>query len=138
MKLNNTLLKVSLVILGVSTIGIAGPQAKGSELNTQGGKGAKIYCYMRDSGNAHEVSWNASYALLKRQSNSMFKTSPKHAAVMITEAVVQDPNKFPNCGQYLGDLFTPRSTTENTANVERAQPDQQNQYNTNSASRYSY
>ena len=24
---------------------------------------------------------------------------------MITEAVVEDPGSYPNCGQYLGDLF---------------------------------
>ena len=24
---------------------------------------------------------------------------------MITEAVVEDPDSFPDCGQYLGDLF---------------------------------
>ena len=68
-------------------------------------KGAKIYCYMRSSGNDHKVSWEAAYALIKRQKSGMFKTSPEHAAVMITEAVVQDPGSYPDCGQYLGDLF---------------------------------
>ena len=68
-------------------------------------KGAKIYCYMRSSNNDHEVSWEAAYALIKRQKSGMFKTSPQHAAVMITEAVVEDPGSYPNCGQYLGDLF---------------------------------
>ena len=68
-------------------------------------KGAKIYCYMRSSNNDHEVSWEAAYALIKRQKSGMFKTSPVHAAVMITEAVVEDPGSYPNCGQYLGDLF---------------------------------
>ena len=68
-------------------------------------KGAKIYCYMRSSGNDHEVSWKASYAVIKRQRSGLFKTSPEHASVMITEAVVQDPGNFPDCGQFLGDLF---------------------------------
>ena len=68
-------------------------------------KGAKIYCYMRSSGNDHKVSWNAAYAVIKRQGRSMFKTSPEHASVMITEAVVNDPGNFPDCGQFLGDLF---------------------------------
>ena len=68
-------------------------------------KGAKIYCYMRSSDNDHKVSWEAAYALIKRQKSGMFKTSPEHAAVMITEAVVQDPGSYPDCGQYLGDLF---------------------------------
>ena len=68
-------------------------------------KGAKIYCYMRSSGNEHEVSWKAAYAVIKRQRSGVFKTSPEHASVMITEAVVQDPGNFPDCGQFLGDLF---------------------------------
>jgi hypothetical protein len=61
---------------------------------------------MRSSGNSHEVSWTAAYALIKRQSASLFKTSPEHAAVMITEAVVNNPGSFPDCGKYLGDLYT--------------------------------
>ncbi|MEY3544037.1 MAG: hypothetical protein RLZZ247_194 [Cyanobacteriota bacterium] len=69
------------------------------------GKGAQVYCFMRNSGNNHEVSWLAAYALIKRQSASLFKTSPEHAAVMITEAVVQNPGTFPDCGKYLGDLY---------------------------------
>ena len=68
-------------------------------------KGAKIYCFMRSSGNDHEVSWNAAYAFIKRQRSGVFKTSPEHASVMITESVVQDPGNFPDCGQFLGDLF---------------------------------
>ena len=68
-------------------------------------KGAKIYCFMRSSGNDHEVSWNAAYAVIKRQRSGVFKTSPEHASVMITEAVVHGPGNFPNCGRFLGDLF---------------------------------
>ena len=30
---------------------------------------------------------------------------PEHAAVMIAEAVVEDPGSYPDCGRYLGDLF---------------------------------
>jgi len=77
-------------------------------------KGAKIYCYMRSSGNEHEVSWKAAYAVIKRQRSGVFKTSPEHASVMITEAVVQDPGNFPDCGQFLGDLFG-RNTQPATA-----------------------
>ena len=51
------------------------------------------------------MSWQAAYALIKRQSASLFKTSPEHASVMITEAVVQNPSSFPDCGKYLGDLY---------------------------------
>ncbi|MFY8149419.1 MAG: DUF6554 family protein [Prochlorococcaceae cyanobacterium] len=70
-----------------------------------GGKGAQVYCFMRGAGNNHQVSWDAAYALIKRQSASLFKTSPEHAAVMITEAVVQNPGTYPDCGRFLGDLF---------------------------------
>ena len=56
-------------------------------------------------GTDHEVSWKAAYAVIKRQRSGVFKTSPEHASVMITEAVVQDPSNFPDCGQFLGDLF---------------------------------
>lgn len=70
-----------------------------------GAKGAKIYCYMRNAGNTHKVSWEAAYALIKRQNASLFKTSPEHAAVMITEAVVNNPSAYPDCGKFLGDLF---------------------------------
>ena len=42
----------------------------------QGSKGAQVYCFMRKAGNNHEVSWTAAYALLRRQSASLFKTSP--------------------------------------------------------------
>ena len=57
------------------------------------------------------MSWNAAYALIKRQGRGMFKTSPEHASVMITEAVVQDPGTYPDCGQYLGDLFGGNKTS---------------------------
>ena len=60
---------------------------------------------MRSTGNDHEVSWKAAYAVIKRQRSGVFKTSPEHASVMITEAVVQEPGNFPDCGQFLGDLF---------------------------------
>jgi hypothetical protein len=61
------------------------------------------------------VSWDAAYALIKRQSASLFKTSPEHAAVMITEAVVQNPGTYPDCGRFLGDLFVKPVTPETTA-----------------------
>ena len=81
-----------------------------SEAVAAGTKGAQVYCFMRANGNIHEVSWAAAYALVKRQSASLFKTSPEHAAVMITEAVVQNPAAYPDCGRYLGDLYTKRRT----------------------------
>ena len=80
-------------------------------------KGAKIYCFMRSSGNDHKVSWNAAYSVIKRQGSGMFKTSPEHASVMITEAVVKDPGNFPDCGQFLGDLFGGNTQPATTAKL---------------------
>ena len=85
-------------------------------------KGAKIYCFMRSSGNDHKVSWNAAYAVIKRQSKGVFKTSPEHASVMITEAVVKDPGNFPDCGQFLGDLFGGKTQPANTATLGNSSP----------------
>jgi hypothetical protein len=70
---------------------------------------------MRTAGNNHEVSWIAAYALIKRQSASLFKTSPEHASVMITEAVVQNPTSFPECGKYLGSLYEKQAAAEAAA-----------------------
>lgn len=88
--------------------------------NSPGGKGAQIYCFMRNNGNAHPVSWDAAYALIKRQGSSMFRTSPEHAAVMITEAVVQNPTAFPDCGRFLGDLYKKAESDEKTTPVQPA------------------
>ena len=40
--------------------------AKPSYADT-GVKGAQVYCFMRASGNNHEVSWKAAYEIMKRQ-----------------------------------------------------------------------
>ena len=99
-------------------------------------KGAKIYCFMRSSGNDHEVSWKAAYAVIKRQRSGVFKTSPEHASVMITEAVVHDPGNFPDCGQFVGDLFggntqpaTAAALANSSSNTEKSSDD---------TTRYSY
>ena len=86
-----------------------------------GEKGANVYCFMRSSGNNHEVSWDAAYQIIKRQKSSLFKTSPKHAAVLITETVAQNPEKYANCGSYLGDIFSP-SDINNTDLVKEEVP----------------
>ena len=99
-------IRSSLVLCTAALIGAFGsvsPALQAAEATEE--KGAKIYCYMRSSGNDHEVSWNAAYAVIKRQRSGLFKTSPEHASVMITESVVNDPGNFPDCGQFLGDLF---------------------------------
>ena len=88
----------------------AGPAVRAQDTvdNSPGAKGAQVYCFMRNNGNSHEVSWAAAYALIKRQSASLFKTSPENGAVMITESVVQNPGTYPDCGRYLGDLYNRR------------------------------
>ena len=98
----------ALPLLTVALTAALGMGVQAQAAETPGAKGAQVYCYMRANGNNHEVSWLAAYALIKRQSASMFKTSPEHAAVMITEAVVQNPTDFPDCGRYLGDLYNRR------------------------------
>ena len=122
----------SLVLSAAALIGAAGsftPAAKAVQ-NTEE-KGVKIYCFMRSSGNDHKVSWNAAYALIKRQGSGMFKTSPEHASVMITEAVVKDPGNFPDCGQFLGDLYGGNTQPASAAALG-------NSSSTEDASRYSY
>ena len=102
-------------------------------------KGAKIYCYMRSSGNDHNVSWNAAYAVIKRQSRSMFKTSPEHASVMITEAVVNDPGNFPECGQFLGDLFGGNTQPATAATLGKSSTISESTIeSTDDTTRYSY
>lgn len=99
-------IRSSLVLSAAALIGALSsviPALQAAEATEE--KGAKIYCYMRSSGNDHEVSWNAAYAVIKRQRRGLFKTSPEHASVMIMESVVNDPGNFPDCGQFLGDLF---------------------------------
>ena len=83
--------------------------------STDSKKGAQVYCYMRKNGNDHAVSFKASYALIKRQSSGVFKTSPEHAAVMITETVVEEPGSYPDCGQYLGDLFGGKTSKKSSS-----------------------
>ena len=97
-------LALLLSLAGLAGVGLAPAQAIAGT-PPEALKGAKIYCFVRSSNNDHKVSWEAAYALIKRQKSGMFKTSPEHAAVMITEAVVEDPGSYPNCGQFLGDLF---------------------------------
>ena len=111
-------IRSSLVLSAVALMGAVSsvtPAVQAGEPTEE--KGAKIYCFMRSSGNDHKVSWNAAYAVIKRQSSSVFKTSPEHASVMITEAVVKDPGNFPNCGQFLGALFGGNTQPATTATL---------------------
>ena len=125
MRRNGQRLTLSTLGLISALVSVATPAQAGNSDTEQ--KGAQVYCFMRSSGNDHNVSWNAAYALIKRQGRSVFKTSPEHASVMITEAVVQDPGTYPDCGQFLGDLFggktstsaLPSSTSAPSTNTER-------------------
>ena len=114
-------------------VGLSSPGAEAVQSTEE--KGAKIYCFMRSSGNNHKVSWNAAYAVIKRQRSGLFKTSPEHASVMITEAVVQDPGNFPDCGQFLGDLFGGKTEPATAASLGNSTPVTESADNT---TRYSY
>jgi len=123
----------ALVILGL--IGVSAASVAEAADRKQD-KGAKIYCYMRSSGNDHSVSWNAAYAVIKRQGKGPFKTSPQHASVMITESVVNDPGNFPDCGQFLGDLFG--GSTQTSISSGRTSPAPSSSSETFDENRYSY
>ena len=110
---------LTLAMIGLSSIH-SSANAENIGPSSTGQKGARIYCFMRNNGNDHEVSWDAAYALIKRQTNSLFKTSPKHAAVMIVESVVQNPNDYENCGSYLGDLFGSETVNSSFEGEQRA------------------
>ena len=107
-RLSRSLPLLAAALTAALSMGAQAPATAQTAPDTPGAKGAQVYCFMRSNGNNHEVSWAAAYALIKRQSASLFRTSPEHAAVMITEAVVQNPNAFPDCGRFLGDLYNRR------------------------------
>ena len=96
-------LPISIICLVCSTT--LGLKVNGAVTN-----GADIYCFMRNGGNTHEPSWEAAYQFIKSKKQGLFKTSPKQAASLIVEEVVQDPIKYENCINYLGDLYTGEST----------------------------
>ena len=66
-------LALLLSLAGLAGVGLAPSQAIAG--TTEAVKGAKIYCYMRSSNNDHQVSWEAAYALIKRQKGGIFKTA---------------------------------------------------------------
>ena len=128
-------IRSSLILSAMALIGV-GLSSPGAEaVQSTEEKGAKIYCFMRSSGNDHTVSWNAAYAVIKRQGSGMFKTSPEHASVMITEAVVKEPGNFPDCGQFLGDLFGGKTEPATAASLGNSTPVTESADNT---TRYSY
>ena len=129
------------VLLPLAGILLAAAPAEARSADAK--KGAQVYCYMRSNGNDHSVSFEASYALIKRQSSGLFKTSPEHAAVMITETVVDEPGSYPDCGRYLGDLFggktsSSSSTTNSSGKSTISSSDNETSTNWDADDRYSY
>ena len=133
-------IRSSLILSAAALIGALSsvtPALQAAEVTEE--KGAKIYCYMRSSGNDHEVSWNAAYAVIQRQRSGLFKTSPEHASGMITEAVVNDPGNFPDCGQFLGDLFGGNTQPATAATLGKSSTISESTIeSTDDTTRYSY
>ena len=97
--------------LPISIICLVCGTSLGIKTNAAITNGADIYCFMRNGGNTHEPSWQAAYQFIKNKKQGLFKTSPKQAASLIVEEVVQDPIKYQDCITYLGDLYTGDSTS---------------------------
>ena len=95
----------------------------GLRMNAAVTNGADIYCFMRNGGNTHEPSWEAAYQFIKNKKQGLFKTSPKQAASLITEEVVQDPKKYEDCISYLGDLYTGNSASKQISDDKELEND---------------
>ena len=97
--------------LPISIICLVCSSSIGLKINAAVTNGADIYCFMRNGGNTHEPSWEAAYQFIKNKKQGLFKTSPKQAASLIVEEVVQNPTKYEDCINYLGDLYTGESSS---------------------------
>ena len=128
-------LLVLLPIVGITGMTLISPPIASSS-DDSAAKGAQVYCFMRSNGNGHQVSWEAAYALIKRQKSGMFKTSPEHAAVMITEAVVKDPGSYPDCGKFLGNLFGTGKGAASSSNINSTSSPASSEWSEDN--RYSY
>tara|TARA_B100001029_G_scaffold97373_1_gene80010 strand:+ start:226 stop:648 length:423 start_codon:yes stop_codon:yes gene_type:complete len=109
--------------LPISIICVVCSTTLGLKSNSAITNGADIYCFMRNGGNTHEPSWQAAYQFIKNKEQGLFKTSPKQAASLIVEEVVQDPIKYEDCINYLGDLYTGESTAIETSNDKELKDD---------------
>ena len=98
-------------LIPISIICLVCSVTYGSKINAAVTNGADIYCFMRNGGNSHEPSWQAAYQFIKNKKQGLFKTSPKQAASLIVEEVVQDPTKYEDCINYLGDLYNSESSS---------------------------
>ena len=102
--------------LPISIICLVCGSTLGLRINAAVTNGADIYCFMRNGGNTHEPSWQAAYQFIKNKKQGLFKTSPKQAASLIVEEVVQNPTKYEDCINYLGDLYTGESSSADVNN----------------------
>ncbi len=109
-------IKIKQNFLPISIICLLCSSTLGLKINAAVTNGADIYCFMRNGGNTHEPSWQAAYQFIKNKKQGLFKTSPKQAASLIVEEVVQDPTKYEDCINYLGDLYTGNSSTMGLSN----------------------
>ncbi len=98
-------------LLPISIICLVCGSTLGLRINAAVTNGADIYCFMRNGGNTHEPSWEAAYEFIKNKKQGLFKTSPKQAASLIVEEVVQNPTKYEDCINYLGDLYNGESSS---------------------------
>ncbi len=109
--------------LPISIICLVCGSTLGLRINAAVTNGADIYCFMRNGGNTHEPSWQAAYEFIKNKKQGLFKTSPKQAASLIVEEVVEDPTKYEDCINYLGDLYTGETTSLDVSNDNKLQDD---------------
>ena len=108
-------------LLPISIICLVCGSTFGLRINAAVTNGADIYCFMRNGGNTHEPSWQAAYQFIKNKKQGLFKTSPKQAASLIVEEVVQDPIKYEDCITYLGDLYTGDSSSADMNGDDKSQ-----------------
>ena len=120
----NNLRILPVCIFLLTFTGLLGSKAfAGSEI------GAQIYCVMREGGNEHETSWQAAYEAIKHNKGGLFKTSPKHAAVMIVETIVRESKKYESCIGYVGDIYKNQTIKEEVTNTtEELEEGQEDRY----------
>ena len=107
---------IKLNFLPISIVCLVCGSTLGLKMNAAVTNGADIYCFMRNGGNTHEPSCEAAYQFIKNKKQGLFKTSPKQAASLIVEEVVQNPTKYEDCINYLGDLYTGESSSIRVSN----------------------
>ena len=116
-------IRIKQKFLPISIICLVCSSTLGLRTNAAVTNGADIYCFMRNGGNTHEPSWQAAYQFIKSKQQGLFKISPKQAASLIVEEVVQDPIKYEDCINYLGDLYTGESTSKEVSNDKALEDD---------------